>query len=136
MKADLIDRAALPRVRIVQRARVFKNGRCAHENRLVDVVLCKELDAAPAVDIAAEMAEISEFHKELIETNNNLFAETVEMQKTINALKSEPVRHGKWMNIQRPGSRLWCSECKSAAPWGEEHNYCPKCGAKMEGVQE
>ena len=49
------------------------------------------------------------------------------------AVDAEPVRHGQWMNVQRPGSRLWCSECKRAAPWGVEHNYCPNCGAKMDG---
>lgn len=36
-----------------------------------------------------ERDEALEFHKELVETNNNLFAETVEMQNEINALRKE-----------------------------------------------
>lgn len=47
-------------------------------------------------------------------------------------LHAKPARHGRWMKIQRPGSRCWCSECKSAATFGTEHNYCPNCGAKMD----
>ena len=52
------------------------------------------------------------------------------------AVDAEVVRHGRWMKIQRPGSKCWCSECKSAAPFGAEHNYCPNCGAKMDAEVE
>lgn len=68
---------------------------------------------------------------------------TVEKQPTIDA---EPVRHGKWIIRDNPGTgwyRVTCSECgedvTSTAPcigffpnakvtW----NYCPECGARMD----
>lgn len=47
----------------------------------------------------------------------------------------EPVRHGRWeTNSDRPDS-LICSICKCGFDmWKHDpHNYCPNCGAKMDG---
>lgn len=47
----------------------------------------------------------------------------------------EPVRHGKWYNPNPPGRSdgIMCSLC------GYDsiglYNYCPNCGAKMEGAE-
>lgn len=46
-----------------------------------------------------------------------------------------PVRHGRWgTNSDRPDS-LICSICKCGFDmWKHDpHNYCPNCGAKMDG---
>ena len=46
-----------------------------------------------------------------------------------------PVRHGRWeTNSDRPDS-LICSVCKCGFDmWKHDpHNYCPNCGAKMDG---
>ena len=46
-----------------------------------------------------------------------------------------PVRHGKWKtNSDRPDT-LICSICKCGFDmWKHDpHNYCPNCGAKMDG---
>lgn len=46
-----------------------------------------------------------------------------------------PVRHGRWeTNSDRPDS-LICSVCKRGFDmWKHDpHNYCPNCGAKMDG---
>ena len=46
-----------------------------------------------------------------------------------------PVRHGRWeTNSDRPDS-LICSICKCGFDmWKhDQHNYCPNCGAKMDG---
>ena len=46
-----------------------------------------------------------------------------------------PVRHGQWeTNSDRPDS-LICSVCKCGFDmWKHDpHNYCPNCGAKMDG---
>ena len=46
-----------------------------------------------------------------------------------------PVRHGRWeTSSDRPDS-LICSVCKCGFDmWKHDpHNYCPNCGAKMEG---
>ena len=55
-----------------------------------------------------------------------------------------PVRHGRWiLGYVEPGyftpggNRPWiCSECEKVISWmlGEPlENYCPNCGAKMDG---
>ena len=46
-----------------------------------------------------------------------------------------PVRHGRWeTSSDRPDS-LICSVCKCGFDmWKHDpHNYCPNCGAKMDG---
>ena len=47
---------------------------------------------------------------------------------------AEPVRHGEWIFDNGVDYCYKCSECKAAKP---PHyitdNYCPNCGAKMEG---
>ena len=49
-----------------------------------------------------------------------------------------PVRHGHWeTNSDRPDS-LICSVCKCGFDmWKHDpHNFCPNCGAKMDGGDE
>ena len=49
-----------------------------------------------------------------------------------------PVRHGRWVtHSDRPDS-LICSVCKCGFDmWKHDpHNYCPNCGAKMDGGNE
>lgn len=53
----------------------------------------------------------------------------------IEALKAEPVKHGKW--IKWEGDILTCSNCKRY--WiqsGDQYDfrYCPNCGAKMQST--
>lgn len=55
--------------------------------------------------------------------------------KAIPAADVVPVRHGRWeTNSDRPDS-LICSICKCGFDmWKHDpHNYCPNCGAKMDG---
>lgn len=50
---------------------------------------------------------------------------------------SEPVRHGRWIDIRvssKDVPEIECSECRCAII-GFESNYCPNCGAKMRGEQ-
>lgn len=56
-------------------------------------------------------------------------------------IEAEHVKHGKWItdSIERNSSGvrpyyLFCSECHHS----QRHtsNYCPKCGAKMDGEEE
>ena len=74
---------------------------------------------------------------------HRLLIQVIAHQPTIDA---EPVRHGKWIIRDNPGTgwyRVTCSECgedvTATAPcigfypnarvtW----NYCPNCGAKMD----
>ena len=48
-----------------------------------------------------------------------------------------PVRHGHWIS-KNPRSYEWifvCSNCGyvDGYPFNDRHNYCPNCGAKMDG---
>ena len=57
-------------------------------------------------------------------------------------IKAEPVRHGKWRKVDYQifvgkgafVDALECSVCEE--PNYEMSNYCPRCGARMEGVEE
>ena len=52
-----------------------------------------------------------------------------------NTIEADPVRQGRWeTNSDRPDS-LICSVCKCGFDmWKHDpHNYCPNCGAKMDG---
>lgn len=43
-----------------------------------------------------------------------------------------PVRHGHWKQARYTEAPLYiCSECDIQAY--KQHNYCPNCGAKMDG---
>ena len=58
--------------------------------------------------------------------------------KSIHAADVAPVRHGRWeTNSDRPDS-LICSVCKCGFDmWKHDpHNYCPNCGAKMDGGED
>ena len=44
------------------------------------------------------------------------------------------VRHGRWQYV--PVGRLQCMECKHYIDVGDDKNYCPNCGAKMDGGAE
>lgn len=53
----------------------------------------------------------------------------------MDAVDVAPVRHGRWeTHSDRPDS-LICSVCKCGFDmWKHDpHNYCPNCGAKMDG---
>lgn len=52
----------------------------------------------------------------------------------------EPVRRGRW--IEYPAAHYYkCSECRYTVPYRKaalmsgkrQYNYCPNCGAKMDG---
>ena len=44
-----------------------------------------------------------------------------------------PVKHGEWvLNRTLIGDAVVCSECGGKS-YGKLHNYCPNCGAKMDG---
>lgn len=65
-------------------------------------------------DSEAEIAEVCawESHKSAIEN--------------INAADAAPVVHGRWIDEV-------CSECGQYVYRGDARNYCPNCGAKMDG---
>ena len=47
-----------------------------------------------------------------------------------------PVVHGRWIYFNCVGcGRYQCSECLHWVDAGTDRNYCPNCGAKMDGGQ-
>ena len=55
---------------------------------------------------------------------------------------AEPVRHGKWIEDDIFPGVFRCNRCRAGAPITFEHrrneltNYCPQCGARMDGDGE
>ena len=65
-------------------------------------------------------------------SDNQYLSDRLKKAPTIEA---KPVVHGRWeTNSDRPDS-LICSVCKCGFDmWKHDpHNYCPNCGAKMDG---
>lgn len=45
------------------------------------------------------------------------------------------VRHGRWVPTEAPFMNECedCSVCGYRTVWGHGYNYCPNCGARMDG---
>ena len=54
---------------------------------------------------------------------------------SIPAVEVAPVRHGRWFPTKAPFMNECedCSLCGYRTVWGHRYNYCPNCGAKMDG---
>lgn len=65
--------------------------------------------------------------------------DVVNFLNTLPTIEAEPVRHGEWEFD--PESYTWnCSECHDCEEDGcmdgsVLSNYCPNCGAKMDGAE-
>lgn len=60
-------------------------------------------------------------------------------QKSVDDIPTiDPVRHGRWIDDTQEGKGEWllCSECGEGSPEVCEWNYCPNCGARMDGGEE
>ena len=67
----------------------------------------------------------------LVEKANNPCA-TIKELVYLPSADVAPVRHGRWVVIDAEEPRRYgCSECKRLS-WHME-NYCPDCGARMDG---
>ena len=65
-------------------------------------------------------------------TDPRRFADMVEDAPTVEAVE---VVHGRW--VHKGAWHIECSECKHVlAHIDEAKNYCPNCGAKMDGDQK
>ena len=56
--------------------------------------------------------------------------------KSVPAVDVSPVAHGRWRKSRIPvpvygGIEISCSSCGRIA--AHEYNYCPNCGARMDG---
>ena len=55
-----------------------------------------------------------------------------ELETTLEGVDIVPVKHGKWL-ICSDGYYPYCSECKNEPQGRVMTDYCPNCGAKMDG---
>ena len=55
----------------------------------------------------------------------------------INLPTIDPVKHGRWVYAGSSIEKVYeCSEC-GQVEFGEEHDdYCPNCGARMDGEED
>lgn len=62
-------------------------------------------------------------------------ADITELVNGVPSADVAPVRHGRWVVIDAEEPRRYgCSECKRLS-WHME-NYCPNCGARMDGDED
>lgn len=88
------------------------------------------------------MSRLVDVDKLKDEVGNIFWYEDEDMCKVLDLLDQaptiEPVKHGKWFiddDFDSPNfGRYKCSEC---GEWNHDnYNYCPDCGAKMDGENE
>ena len=96
---------------------------------------------AEYIEREALMRRIKEIHCAECDSYHGVRCRACWVDDTLDYIDSEsaadvaPVRHGRWgTNSDRPDS-LICSVCKCGFDmWKHDpHNYCPNCGAKMDG---
>lgn len=96
-----------------------------------------------ADELADNIAVLFERNQTLIdEWLMNQVEDAIDEAPTIDA---EPIRHGRWED-NKVAFYLKCSECGATVRKNlydvfldcdiRDLNYCPHCGAKMEGVEE
>lgn len=84
---------------------------------------------------------VNDFVKEKIKRalNNLPYSVKGDLETTLEAADVQPVKRGTWENTNTP-NQLRCSNCEiihfiAQYPHGEI-NYCPNCGARMDGDSE
>lgn len=85
---------------------------------------------ADFIDRAAVLTEIYQYTRHHWPTVS--YVESI-IKKTP-AADVEPVRHGRWEQSIFAEDFKRCSVCSSI--WSRTSNYCPHCGAKMDGGGE
>ena len=90
----------------------------ANEKRLIDTEKCYCIAKAYHSDFEQNLA------------NLNSLRELLDDCPTVDAVE---VVHGRWVELPMPRTQ-WkyrCGQC--GCPQDYKHNYCPNCGAKMDG---
>ena len=96
---------------------------------------------AEYIEREALMRRTKEIHCAECDSYHGVRCRACWVDDTLDYIDSEPaadvapVRHGRWItHSDRPDS-LICSVCECGFDmWKhDQHNYCPNCGAKMDG---
>ena len=98
---------------------------------------------AEYIEREALMRRIKEIHCAECDSYHGVRCRACWVDDTLDYIDSEPaadvapVRHGRWISKNHHGYE-WtfvCSNCDyvDGYPFNDRHNYCPNCGAKMDG---
>lgn len=80
--------------------------------------------------------------KYLLQAEKSIY-DLIDKQPTIELLKAEQPKHGHWIDNDDPDDNYFtCSVCgdlwilNDGTPEDNQMNYCPHCGARMDGEYE
>lgn len=60
-------------------------------------------------------------------------------------VEAEPIKYGRWVCVDAEPEKVWCDNCKTTyrssdllniGADDEKVNFCPNCGARMDGDEE
>ena len=100
------------------------------------------IDADQAVAEAERLLELYNLAMAGAETNReiNHVSKRQELFKAVRAVVNtcptiDPAKHGDWEYVRKNVASISCSVCGCHLCWvnAEKPNYCPYCGAKMDG---
>lgn len=83
-----------------------------------------------ADELYEKMQDICAYYEEGREAKE----EALSMVYHFHTADVEEVRHGKWRDEREDFGTYVCSVCNR--PCGNQYNYCPNCGAKMDKEKE
>ena len=96
------------------------------EKEYIDLYECRDDFYATVLDILSE------------DNTNDRANQIIDAFDCLPAADVAPVRHGRWVKEKPDVLIHWhCSVCKNCYYLEEPNaNYCPNCGAKMDGGEE
>lgn len=90
------------------------------------------IDADAFIDWCKEIVSV-DWNKRVAPTSwADAYEDVISELECAPTIEAEPVRHGHWISLEPEIGLFACSECEYKI-LRTECNYCPNCGAKMDG---
>lgn len=122
---------------------VTDNGYSCEHNKTLDMAI-QALSAEPSGDLISRADLMKEFAERVKESNNSDYIEPPNWNDAVSIVGSMPSvsadrPSGEWLQIDMDLSGFfyqgyYCSECHHV--YRIKCNYCPNCGARMDGDTE
>lgn len=103
----------------------------------------KTIEIKQAIEFVKDIKRAISYHGDIVTSLVKIPAERVFNLDTIlkvleGKTRNDLVKHGEWETCSDRPDRLICSVCDCGFDmWKHDrHNYCPNCGAKMDGGKE
>ena len=99
------------------------------------------IDREQLIDMFQQLAH-DDWNQRVSTTWANAYSDATEMVRDIPSADVEPVRHGRWIEVDESENTYECSVCNEpwtlieGTPLDNEMLRCPKCGAIMDEVSE